>query len=99
MCVCVSFLFFFFLSLSLDSINYFRQAYVQMFFVLHLVTATSRRESYSLPFVPELVRPGPYTIYAVSFVTVPEKEDKRGRLETDSSEVRRHVDICTGIRD
>lgn len=68
------FFFLFALSLSLDSINYFRQAYVQMFFVLHLVTAMSKRENYSLPFVPELVRPGLYTIYVVSFLAVPEKK-------------------------
>lgn len=78
----------FFLSLSLDSTNYFRQAYVQLFFVLYLVTVMSRRESYSLPFAPKLVQPGPYMIYVISFLTVPEKKTDRDRLETESFNIQ-----------
>lgn len=48
-----------------------------MFFVLHLVTAMSKGESCSLPFVPKLARPRPYMIYAVSFSMAPGKTKKR----------------------
>lgn len=62
----------------------FRRPYVQMFFVLDLVTVMSSRESYWLLFVPELVQSGRCTIYAISSLTLPVEQKKDNRLEAEN---------------
>lgn len=74
-----------FLSSLSSRLIIFRQPYVQMLFVLYLVTVMSRRESYWLLSVPELAQLDPYTIYVVSFLALPKEYRRNRRLEAKNS--------------